>query len=75
MVVLRLDSHHPGGLSRAEPDGKDRPQRDWNLPDQLAGMALADDARDAVYELHHLDMALEQGDERAPVALVRRVLA
>ena len=24
VVVLRLDSHHPGGLSSAEPDGEDR---------------------------------------------------
>ena len=75
VVVLRLDSHHPRGLSRAEPDGKDRPQRDRNLADQLAGMALADDARDPVHEFHHLDMTLEQGEQRAPVALVRRVLA
>src|SRR5262249_16865476 len=37
--------------------------------------ALADDARDAVDELHDLDVPFEQGEERLTVALVRRVLA
>ena len=39
------------------------------------GRALADDARDPVDELDRLDAALEDGEERALVALVHRVLA
>ena len=38
-------------------------------------MALADDALDPVDELDRLDAALEHGEERALVALVRGVLA
>jgi hypothetical protein len=38
-------------------------------------MALADEARDAVDELHDLDVALEQREQRPSVALVRRILA
>ena len=39
------------------------------------GLALADEALDAVDDLHHLDAALEEPDQGGVVALVGGVLA
>ena len=44
-------------------------------PKTSPGLPLADDALDPVDELDRLDPALEHGEQRALVALVRRVLA
>ena len=75
VVVVRLDAHHPRLLRRTESDREHGAERDRHLAEEVAGVALADDARDAVDELDRLDAAFEQGEERTAVALVRRVLA
>ena len=75
VVVVRLDAHHPGLLRRTESDREHGAERDRHLADEIAGVALADDARDAVDELDRLDAAFEQREERSALALVRRVLA
>ena len=72
---MRLDPHDAGGLRRAEPHGEDRAEHDRHLAEDVPGETLADHARDPVDLLDRLDTALEQGEERALVALVRRVLA
>ena len=75
VVVLRLDSHHPGLLSRTKSDREDRAERDRDLAEEVARTALADDAWNPVDQLHGLDSALEQGEQRLPFALVRGVVA
>ena len=75
VVVVRLDAHHPRRLGGAEADREDGAERDRHLAEDVAGVALADHALDPVDELDRLDAALEHGEERALVALVRRVLA
>ena len=49
----------------AEADREDRPERDRHLAEELAGVALADDALDAVDELDRLDRAA-RGRRTAP---------
>ena len=44
-------------------------------PKTSPGLTLADDALDPVDELDRLDAPLQHGEERALLALVRRVLA
>ena len=75
VVVVRLDPHDARRLRRAEADREHRPERDRHLAEDVARLALADDALDPVDELDRLDAALEHGEERPLVALVRRVLA
>ena len=75
VVVVRLDPHDARLLGRPEPDREHRPERDRHLAEDVARTALADDALDPVDELDRLDAALEHGEERPLVALVRRVLA
>ena len=75
VVVVRLDPQHARRLgARAEADREDRPERDRHLAEDVADLALADDARDPVDELDRLDAAVEDGEERPLAALVRRVL-
>ena len=68
MVVVRLDPEHARRLgARTEADGEDRPERDRHLAEEVADVALADDARDPVDELDRLDRAVEDGEEaRSP---------
>ena len=66
VVVVRLDAHHARRLRCTESDREHGAERDRHLAEEVAGVALADDARDAVDELDRLDAALEQGEERAP---------
>ena len=48
VVVVRLDPHHARGLRCAEPDREDRAERDRHLAEDVARLALADDALDPV---------------------------
>ena len=57
-----------------KPDREHRPERDRHLAEDVAGRALADDPVEPVDGLDRLDAALEHGEERALVALLRRVL-
>jgi hypothetical protein len=75
VIVVRRDAHDPRCFGGAEPDRVQRPQRDRNLPEDLAGHSLADDAVNAVDDLDRLDAAAEHAEERAFVALVRGVFA
>ena len=58
-----------------KPTGKTVPSAIGTSPKMSPGAALADDALDPVDELDRLDPALEHGEERPLVALVRGVLA
>ena len=62
-------------LRGAEADGEDRAEHDRDLAEDLAGIAHADDALDAVGLLDRLDAALEDGEQRTLAALRRGVLA
>ena len=75
VVVVRLDPHHARGLGGAEADREDGAERDRHLAEDVARVALADDALDAVDEPHRLDAAVEHREERPLVALVSRELA
>ena len=57
------------------PTGKTVPSTIGTSPKMSPGSALADDALDPVDDLDRLDPALEDGEERALVPLVGRVLA
>ena len=57
------------------PTGNTVPSVIGTSPKMSPGRALADDALDPVDKLDRLDAALEHGEERALVALVRGVLA
>ena len=48
VVVARLQPHHARGLGGAEADREDRAEHDRHLAEDVARVALADDARDAV---------------------------
>ncbi len=63
------------GSAARKPTGKTRAERDRHLAEEVARVALADDALDPVDELDRLDPALEHREERPLVALVGRVLA
>jgi hypothetical protein len=75
VVVVRLDPHHARRLGGAEADREDRSERDRHLAEDVARVAHADDARDAVGQLDRLDPALEHREQRALLALVCGVLA
>ena len=62
-------------LGGAEADREDGAEHDRHLAEDVAGVALADDALDPVDELDRLDPPVEHGEERALAALVRGVLA
>src|SRR5262249_23826664 len=73
--IPSLDSHDARGLGRAEADREYGPERDRHLPEDVPWVAVTEDALDPVDEPDRLDATLEHGEERAFVALVRRVLA
>ena len=75
MVVVRLDAQDTRLLGGAEADREERPERDRHLAEEVADLALADYARDAVDELDRLDLAVEHREERAIGTLVGGVLA
>ena len=75
MIVAGLDSHEARPLGGAKPDGEQRPERDRNLTENVAGTSLADDAVDAVDDLDCLDAAVEEREQCAFVAFVRGVFA
>jgi hypothetical protein len=75
VVVGRLDTHDPRRLGGAKPNREQRPERDRNLAEDVAGMSLADDAVDAVDDLYCLDPTLEEREQRALLALVGGVFA
>jgi photosystem II stability/assembly factor-like uncharacterized protein len=64
----------PRRLRRAKADREHRAEDDRELPEDLPRQAPADDPLDAVGALHRLDTTVEHGEQRALVALVRRVL-
>ena len=75
MVVRGLDPGDARALGRTEAGRKDRAEDDGDLAEDIARVALADDPVDALDRLDRLDAALEDGEERPPVALVCGVLA
>ena len=74
VVVVGLDPHDARPLRRAEANREHRAERNRHLSEDVAHEPLAHDPLDAVHELHRLDAALEQGEQRALLALVRGVL-
>ena len=75
VVVARLEPQHARPLRRPEPHGELGADHDRHFAEDVAGPAPADDPVDAVDHLDRLDAALEEGEEGALVALLRRVLA
>ena len=75
VVVVRLDPHHPRRLDGAEADREDRPERDRHLAEELSRVTDTDRAVDPVDEPGRLDLALEDGEERPLVPLVRSELS
>ena len=75
VVIRRLDPHDPGRLGSAKPDREQRPKRDRNLAEDVAGTSLADDAVDSIDELYRLNSAVEHREQRPLLALVRCVFA
>ena len=57
------------------PTGKTVPRTDRHLTEDVSRVSLPDDALDPVDELHRLDPALQDCEERPVVTLVCRVLA
>ena len=60
-ILDKLEAQHPGPLGRTKADREDRPERDRHLAEDVARLALADDALDLA-ELDGLDAALEHGE-------------
>jgi hypothetical protein len=75
VVVGGLQAHDAGALRGAEPDREHRPERERDLPEDVARVALPEDALDAVDELDRLDPAFQHGEERTVGALVGGELA
>ena len=75
VIVVRLDPEDPRALGRPEADREDGPERDRHLAEDVAGAPAADDPLDPVHELDRLDATVEEPEERALGAGVRRVLA
>jgi hypothetical protein len=75
VIVVSLDPEDPRALGGAEAHGEDGSERDRHLAEDVAGAPRADDPLDPVHELHRLDPAVEQPEERSLRAGVRRVLA
>ena len=59
VVVLRIDSHDARRLGGAEPDRKQRAERDRNLAEDVAGEPFSDDAVDSVHGLDRFDAPVE----------------
>jgi hypothetical protein len=75
-VVLRGGhAHHARRLRGAVVAHERSPQRQRDLAEDLAGRAPADRLLDAVELLRHLDLAGDDGEQRALLALVDHVLA
>ena len=75
VVVLGLEPQDPRTLDRAVTRRERRAERDRHLAEDVAGMAVAEDALDAVEELDDLEVPVEHGEERPLVALGDCVLA
>ena len=59
VIGAGVDSQHPGFLCGPEPHREHRPKGDRHLPEDGAGMSLADDGLDALGLLDCLDPARE----------------
>ena len=75
VILVRLDSHNPRRLGGPKPDRELRPEGDRDLAEDVARLALADNAVDAVDRLHRLDSSLEEPEEGAVVTLACGVFA
>ena len=75
LVVVQLDPEDARRLRCAEPAGVEHSERDRHLPEDVAGLPLADHALHAVDEPDHLDPTLEDAEQRPLVTLVHGVLA
>ena len=65
----------PGGLDGAKCRRERSSERYRHLAEHITAMPVTDHLLDPVDELHDLDLAAQDGEERPLVALVRRVLA
>src|SRR5262249_26969100 len=75
LVIVELDPEHPSLLCRSEPGGMEHSEGDRHLPEDVAGLALADDALDAVGSPQPLDSARQDAEQRPSVTLVDGELA
>ena len=75
VVVARLDAHDARRLAGTEADGKHGSERDRHLAEDVSRLAAPDDALDSVDRLDGLDATLDQPEEGALRALLRRELA
>jgi hypothetical protein len=71
---VRIDPHHARCLRGAEPDGENRSQRDRHLAEDVAHIADAQHAVDAIDGPDGLDATLEHREQGALSALLRRIL-
>ena len=67
VIVVRLEPQDARRPGRAEPDREPRAECDRHLAEDVARLALADDALDAVHDLDRLDEPVEQPEEGALV--------
>ena len=72
---MQLDPEHARRLRRAEPARVEHPERDRHLPEDVAGLPLADHALHAVDAPDHLEPTLEDAEQRPRVTLVHGELA
>ena len=75
VVLGRLDPQHARLDGGAETNREDGSEHDRNLAEHVARQPLPDDPHRPVDRLHRFDPAFEHGEQRAILALVRRVLA
>ena len=75
VVIVGLDPHNARLLGSPEPDREDGAEDYRDLTEDVSRVPLPDDALDPVDELHRLDPALQDCEERPVVTLVRCVLA
>jgi hypothetical protein len=75
VVVGSLDPHNPRAFRRTKADREQRPQHDRDLPKDVTRVTHPDHPLDPVNQLDRLDPTLQDGEQRALVALMRRVLA
>jgi hypothetical protein len=65
VVLLRIDPHHARHLHRTVSAGKRGPEGNRHLTEDRAGKPKAEPALDPIDRLHDLDLAGEDGEQRA----------